>query len=396
MTNLVSARPSDRLLHDAKSLALIRRTVAKDTNDDEFGLFISMARALRLDPLRRQIHALFVFAKDDPHKRRMAVIVAIDGFRTIAERTGTYRPDEEEPSCEVDPALQGPLNPAGLVKATVRVHKFAHGGWHKVTASAYWDEYVPLKDQWVDDPMIGLRCRSGAKVLDPLSPWARMPRLMLAKVAEALALRKAWPDDFSSVFAAEELDRSQNLSPAEQAQLGAIELRQARLGGPALLIDWGDGEPLASIPLGQFADRAMAFIEAKADAPAEVIAWADRNRHSLREFWAHNATDALTIKKRLEYAETLVRAATASNGQPEKARRDIIPSLRPADDFGDTRGGSKGPSPCKQIIPAPASRPAVARERNGGQDGFLPQTHSPGCSASRCFATARVCRRGDP
>jgi hypothetical protein len=58
MTHLVPLHPSDRLLHDAKSLALIRRTVGKVTNDHEFGVFIAMARAPRPDPLRRQIHAL--------------------------------------------------------------------------------------------------------------------------------------------------------------------------------------------------------------------------------------------------------------------------------------------------------------------------------------------------
>ncbi|WP_142112080.1 recombinase RecT [Bosea sp. AK1] len=44
--------------------------------------------------------------------------------------------------------------------------------------------------------------------LDTSGQWGKMPRLMLAKVAEALALRKAWPDDFSNVYAAEEVDRS--------------------------------------------------------------------------------------------------------------------------------------------------------------------------------------------
>ena len=57
-------------LYNPRDLALIRRTVAGDTTDDEFALFIHWARSLRLDPLRRQVHA-FVFHKHDPKKRRL-------------------------------------------------------------------------------------------------------------------------------------------------------------------------------------------------------------------------------------------------------------------------------------------------------------------------------------
>ncbi len=41
-------------LYNPRDLALIRRTVALDTTDDEFALFIHWARSLRLDPLRRR------------------------------------------------------------------------------------------------------------------------------------------------------------------------------------------------------------------------------------------------------------------------------------------------------------------------------------------------------
>src|ERR1700726_2124412 len=111
-------------LYNPRDLALIRRTVASDTTDDEFALFIHWARSLRLDPLRRHVHA-FVFHKHDPKKRRLSLVTSIEGFRAIAARTGNYRPYENEPSFIADDALKAETNPAGLISCSVR--QYAHG-----------------------------------------------------------------------------------------------------------------------------------------------------------------------------------------------------------------------------------------------------------------------------
>lgn len=291
----------------ARNLDLIRRTVAADTNDAEFDLFIHAARHVNLDPLRRQIYA-FVFSKNDAKKRRMTIITGIDGFRTIAARTGNYAPDDEEPTYEVDPALKGPLNPAGLIKATVRVRMFAHGSWHKVTASAYWEEYAPLKDEWRENPETGRGEKTGKQTLDTSGNWGKMPRLMLAKVAEALALRKAWPDDFSNVYAQEEIDRAAavDMLPSEAAAAGAAEARLEKIGstGRALLVDMmtGDNSPIVPVPVGKFADRVCEFIETHKDEPSQIALFQSKNRHALREFWAASPGDALQLKKKLEAA----------------------------------------------------------------------------------------------
>lgn len=293
---------STDVTHSESALALIKRTVAADCNNDEFNIFIHMARALKLDPLRRQIYA-FVFSKDKPDKRRMSIITGIDGFRAIAERTGNYRPDEDEPTYEFDDALKGPNNPTGLVKATVRVWKFSHGAWHKVTATAYWDEYAPLKEEWGEDEKTGKRRPTGRFVLDTSGHWGRAGRHQLAKCAEALALRKGWPDDFSNVYASEEIDRARvlDVSPAEMAAQGEVSERMERIGGPGLTVDWlVEHAPLERVPVGQFADRAMEFLREHAEEPSQVLMWQSRNRHVLREFWAHQKADALEINKEIE------------------------------------------------------------------------------------------------
>lgn len=305
MSNVVNL-PAAASAYDAKAVALIRRTVAADTNDDEFNLFVHTARHLRLDPLRRQIFA-FVYNKNKPDKRRMSIIVAIDGFRAIADRTGAYRPDEDEPSYEFDPALKGTNNPAALVKATVRVHKYAHGAWHKVTASAYWDEYAPLKDEWRDNPETGRGEKTGKQTLDTSGNWGKMPRLMLAKVAEALALRKAWPDDFANVYAAEEIDRTKaaDMLPSEAAAEGTTQERLERIGaGRTILFQFGPNTPLEPVEIGRIADRVREHLSDLKGDPAAVRAWEMQNRHGLREWWGRDTSrDPLETKKAIEAAQ---------------------------------------------------------------------------------------------
>ncbi len=308
-------------------LSLIRRTVAADTNADEFELFIHTARHLRLDPLRKQVYA-FVFSKDNADKRRMSIVTAIDGFRAIADRTGCYRPDEDEPAYEIDPAIKSEVNPIGLVKATVRVFKFSHGEWHKVTASAYWDEYAPIKEdatggyEWVDTgetwkdsgkPKKKKVARGDiVKVLDTSGNWGKMPRFMLAKVAEALALRKAWPDDFAGVYAAEEMDRAKAVDgPAwEAADQAEEEKRLARIGGKnAVMFQFEATGTLEPVPVGQIADRIADFIEKNSEEVSVIGDFERRNQHALREFWAKAPSDALEVKKLFERARAQIEAA---------------------------------------------------------------------------------------
>ena len=285
---------------NARNIALIRRTVAADTTDDEFNVFINMCARLGLDPLRRQAYAL-VYSKDNAKRRKMSIIVGIDGFRAVAARTGCYRPDDDEPKYELDESQKGPANPLGLVKATVKIFQHSHGAWFPVSGTAYWSEFAPIKEEWVENDE-GKRRPTGKKA--PEGKWATMPRLMLAKCAEAQALRKAWPDDFSNVYAPEEMDQAQvELLPAEAAIQGEQAERLARIGGgKSILLDMLDGSPITPVEIGKFADRVMAFIEAHRDEPSQIGLFQTRNRHALREFWAMSPNDSLELKKQFESA----------------------------------------------------------------------------------------------
>src|SRR5580700_7583832 len=102
----------------SRQLDTIKRTVAADTNESEFDLFVEYAKVKKLDPFSKQVIAV-VFSKDDPKKRRMSIIVTQDGQRILASRCRDYRPAEDEPNFVIDPTLKSPVNPLGVEKATV-------------------------------------------------------------------------------------------------------------------------------------------------------------------------------------------------------------------------------------------------------------------------------------
>lgn len=291
-------------IHSGHQLALIRRTVASDCNNDEFDLFVTVARNAGLDPFRKQISAL-VFNKDKPDKRRMAIVTTIDGLRVIAARSRRYRPDEDEPQFEIDPAVKGPTNPVGLVKAVVRIHigdDQREGGWKPVTGVAYWDEFAPLKDEWAENPDTGRRGPTGKRTLDTGGNWGRMPRVMLAKCAEAQALRKAFPEDLSSLYERAELDQAQiiDVTPSEIVGEFETEGRLQRIGAAGgITFQLFPNAPLETVPLGKVGDRVLEAVESF--STFDQIRWFESaNLQPMREFWARSPGDGLELKKKVE------------------------------------------------------------------------------------------------
>lgn len=301
MSNITPIRND---LADPKRLKLIRDTVAKDCNDAEFNWAIDICRHTRLDPLRRQIY-FFVFHKNDPKKRNMVPVTAIGGFRAIAARTGTYRADNRAPRIIYNPDLKDPhLNPLGIERAEVSVFQHAHGEWHEIVGEAYWEEFAPIIDEWIDDRETGERRRSGKRRLDSKKEgWTRMPRVMIAKCAEAIALRKAWPDDFANLYEEAEIDRSQvlDLTPAEYTAQADAEAKLALVGGKdALTVAWDQGGKLERVPLGKFADQALAWAGAKDRTTTELDIWWSNNLPARTEYKAKRGSEYLEWQKAWE------------------------------------------------------------------------------------------------
>lgn len=300
MSNVVALAPQRSLReYSPGQLALIRRTVAKDATPDEFDMFMEVCRRVGLDPFRKQIYCL-VYNKNKPEKRTISFITAIDGFRGVAARNKDYRADDEEPQITYDEGRKDPkVNPLGIVKAVVRAYKLAPDGWHPQVGTAYWDEFAPITEKWAE--IDGKWKPTGVLELDRKSNWYRMPRIMIAKVAEAQALRKGWPEDLSGIYAPEEMDRNTiDGTASELVEEHATEQRMLRIGATNTVpILWAAGKPIEAVPVGEFADRVLKFLKG-CESPVQVETWRDANQIGLNQFWALHKSDALALKQAIE------------------------------------------------------------------------------------------------
>jgi hypothetical protein len=174
------------------------------------------------------------------------------------------------------------------------------GDWFPVVGEAHWDEFAPIKDEWEEDPTTGAFRRSGRQVLENQGGWARMPRLMITKCATMQALRAGWPDQFGNIYAEEEMDQARALDQTA-SELVEKQREQNRLiaiaGKDAITVFWGDAA-LENVPIGEFADRVLAWMIDR--QPEEISHWATANREPLRLFWAKAPSDALELKRIIE------------------------------------------------------------------------------------------------
>lgn len=180
-TNLIK-KTSNQLTFTEDQVTLIKSQIAPKATNDELQLFLYQAKRTGLDPLARQIYCIHRKAKDNNGNwvEKMTVQTSIDGFRVIAERSGDYGGQSEPEFVEQD---------GKLIACKITVFRFrGETRYPAAVGVAYWNEYVPKEGQ---DLM-----------------WKKMPHTMLSKVAEALALRKAYPQDLSGLYTNDEMQQA--------------------------------------------------------------------------------------------------------------------------------------------------------------------------------------------
>lgn len=151
-------------------IKLVRDTVAKGATEEEFKLFLARCKLLNLNPLKPG-HIHFVKYGNGPG----SIVVGIEGFRAKAGSTG-----------QLD----------GVERELVRN---AEGKCIGARAKVY-------RKDWSRPAVMEV---SMAEYNTGKGPWQKMPETMIGKVAEAAALRMAFPDQLGGVYAQEEMHQAE-------------------------------------------------------------------------------------------------------------------------------------------------------------------------------------------
>ncbi len=187
-------------------VTLLKRTIAdEDASDDELELFIAVANRTGLDPFARQIHAVWRY-DERAGRKVMTIQTAIAGYRLIAQRTGEYAGQTKRQWCDKN----GKWVDVWLSKeppAAARVGVYRRGFVEPLVMTALMDAYKGP------------------------GPFWRMPKCVdqLAKCAEALALRAAFPQELSGLYTSEEM------AQADSSPTSAVEAPPLPEQVPALL-----------------------------------------------------------------------------------------------------------------------------------------------------------------
>lgn len=174
-----------------EQVELIKRTIAEGATDDELALFVTQCNRTGLDPFNRQIH----FVK---RAGKLTIQTGIDGFRLQADRTGLYAGQDGPWWCGSDGEWREPwLEEEPPAAAKVTVYKMLPNGERApFSGIALYREYVQTT-------------RDGEIV----SMWKKMPVGQIAKCAEALAIRKAFPAELSGLYTTDEMGQADNAEP---------------------------------------------------------------------------------------------------------------------------------------------------------------------------------------
>lgn len=241
--------------------AVLRRYLLPDATEAEVDFAARFCERTRLDPLGGHVHFLRRRGREGGVALRPAV--SIDGFRLLAERTGAYAGQVGPWWCGDDEVWHEVWLDERHPPRAARVGVLRRGFAEPLYAVAHWRSHAQ-------------RDREGR----PTRFWAAMPEVMLAKVAEALALRKAFPQELGGIPSAEEWAGREAFAGPPEPPTGPEARKAALRRQLGTLCDTHGIDRRAMAAWGKHLYPHAASLRALAGA--ELAAWAERVRRGER------------------------------------------------------------------------------------------------------------------
>ena len=172
--------------------AALRQLGIDEASNGDLAVFLNQAQRTGLDPFSRQLYMIGRNERqpDGSWRKKWTIQASIDGLRIIAQRSGDYAGQVGPEWCGQDGVWHDVWLDAAP-PAAARVGVLRTGFAAPLYAVALYREYVGTDKQG-----------------NPTRMWSEKGALMIAKCAEALALRKAFPNDMSGVYTSEEMSRT--------------------------------------------------------------------------------------------------------------------------------------------------------------------------------------------
>lgn len=184
---------------------ILKETIMPGATDSELSLFGKVCAQTGLSPFARQI---FPVSREVWNKEKKCVEkkwsfqTSVDGFRLVAQRSGEYEGQTAAQWCGEDGVWKDVWFSDKFPKAA-RVGVYRKNFREPLYAIAVWDSYVQTYE------------KNGK--IEVGNMWRKMPELMIAKCAECLALRKAFPQELSGLYSQEEMAQSEEVSVAQES-----------------------------------------------------------------------------------------------------------------------------------------------------------------------------------